>query len=60
MLRRWAIGFTLPANHPGGQKRFPISLSVITFHSGAAADAPESIVENRTPPLELYLNGQSA
>jgi hypothetical protein len=23
----------------------------------AVADAPESIVENRTPPLELYLNG---
>jgi len=26
----------------------------------AVADAPESIVGNRTPPLELYLNGQSA
>ena len=42
------------------QDGFPISLSVITFQSGAAADASESIVENRTPPLELYFNGQSA
>jgi hypothetical protein len=26
----------------------------------AVADAPESIIGNRTPPLELYLNGQRA
>ena len=26
----------------------------------AVADAPESIIGNRTPPLALYLNGQSA
>jgi hypothetical protein len=55
-----AFGFQTPGQRSGGPKA--ISYQSIGYHASlreAAADAPESIGHNRTPPL-VYLNGQSA
>ncbi len=44
-----------------GELRAGARADFITLpYAGSASDALEAVVENRTPPLALYLNGQSA